>query len=38
MTNPTLLLAPLNGTLTAQDRSGATAFAMVSGDAQCVDA
>lgn len=28
MTNPTLLLAPLNGTLTAQDRSGATAFTM----------
>lgn len=38
MTNPTLLLAPLSGTLTAQDRSGATAFAMTSGDAQCVDA
>lgn len=33
MTNPTLLLAPLNGTLTAQDRNGATAFAMTSGDA-----
>lgn len=33
MTNPTLLLAQLNGSLAAQDRSGATAFAMVSGDA-----
>ena len=37
MPNPTPLLAPLSGTLTAQDRSGATAFAMTSGDAQGVD-
>ena len=29
----TLLLAPLNGSLTAQDRSGATAFVMTSGNA-----
>lgn len=37
MPNPTLLLAPLNGTLTAQDRNGATAFTMTNGDAQGVD-
>lgn len=37
MTNPTLLTAQLNGTRTAQDRTGAPAFAMTSGGApECV--
>lgn len=35
--NPTLSLAPLNGTRTAQDRTGAPAFVMTSGDgSECV--
>lgn len=33
MTNPVLLFAQLNGTLTATDRSGATSLAMLTGDA-----